>query len=84
MYLRALSAFLKEIYRLKSGHEKCTFATDRGRGVKEIYLLADLLERTHISTFYYCTQTGIMNVRQEVRKEFRSIENTIYISGFID
>lgn len=38
-YLRALSAFLKEIYRRKSGHEKCTFAAYRGRGVKEIYLL---------------------------------------------
>ena len=26
------------------------------------------------------TQTGIMNVRQEVRREFRSIGKTIYIS----
>ena len=50
-YLRALSAFLKEIYRRKSGHEKCTFDVYRGRGVKEIYLLADLLERTQISIF---------------------------------
>ena len=35
-YLRALSAFSKEIYRRKSGHEKCTFGSDGDRGVKEI------------------------------------------------
>ncbi len=80
-YLRALSAFSKEIYRRKSGHEKCTYGSDRGRGVKEIYLSADLIERTQICTFYCCTQTGIMNVRQEVRREFRSIGKTIYISA---
>ena len=60
--------------------ENCTFDADRGRGVKEIHLLADRVHCTRIGTFYGCTQTGIMNVRQEVRREFRSIEKTIYIS----
>ncbi len=66
---------MKEIDRQNTGLEKCTFDADRGQGVKEIYLSANLFECTQICTFYYCTQTGIMIVRQEVRRKFQSIGN---------